>query len=432
MVYSARSGRRGPRSSALALLVAALTGCGSVATDGSGPGRGALAIAPEYPPGFEAGTLNLVIDRIRVQVVRPPSEWLVDTSATFPADAQSVTMRVSMPLKARQERLGVVLELWAGPLLVFAGARNIDVSEGSPTGPAPRIPLTYRGPGAEARAIRITPRDTVMTPGSALPFGVVADNGEGVPVGDVYVAWSIAEGAATVTPAGVLTAPAGRGSAVLRAAAATGARDSTRIWFSPPAVSVVPVTGGGQSGQVGTALPAPLVARVLAADGLGVPNLPVQFLSVATGAVFTSPVVRTDPDGYARTDAALGTRAGPQGFTAFVAGVGAAHFTVTALVGPASQIVIARGNGQEGPADSQLPVPLEVSIRDLHGNPVAGARVRWEVMQGGGLLGLSETTSDVSGAALASYTLGPVAGTNTVRATLTSTGTSVVFVLQGR
>ncbi|MDZ4675285.1 MAG: hypothetical protein SGI84_12575 [Gemmatimonadota bacterium] len=415
---------------ALLILSAILAGCGSVATDGLPSGTASLAVVPEYPANFEAGALNLVIDRVRLRVVRPPSEWIADTSATFPADAQSVTMRLSLPLKARQEQLGVVLELWAGPLLIFSGARTLEVTEGTPIGDPPRILLTYRGPGAEARSIRITPRDTVLRPGQQFQFGVAADNGAGQPVGDVYVNWSLAGAGATVTPGGLLSAPGQRGSILLRAAAATGARDSTRIWFAPPPTVVLPLTGAGQVGVAGAALPAPLVARVMANDGLGVPGIPVQFYSAAPGATIGSATVITDADGIARSNVGLGTVAGGQGFVAYVSGVGAAQFGATATVGAPSLIVIVRGNNQVAAPGSQLPVPLEIAVRDQFGNTVRNALVRWSVVQGGGELGLTETLTDGSGVALSAYRMGPTSGTNVVRATLDLTGNSVLFVLQ--
>lgn len=428
MAYPVQIAR--PRRVAPWALLALAAGCGSVATDGAGSGMVSLAVAPEYPEQFVAGSLNLVIDRVRVRVVRPPSEWIVDTSAVFPANAQSVTMRVSLPLKARQEKLGVVLELWAGPLLIFSGARDMEVTEGPPSGEAPRIPMTYRGPGAEARNIRITPRDTVIRPGETFGFGIVADNGEGIPVGDVYASWSLPGGGATITPAGALTAPQARGSVLLRAVAATGARDSTRIWFAPPPTSVNITSGSGQTGVVGSALPAPLVVRVLAADGLGVPGIPVLFFSTAQGSVITSPSVITDADGYARSFARVGTRVGDQSFSAMVIGLSAAQFTVAGTVGPASLIQVVRGSDQTAAPGAQVPISLEIMVRDQFGNRVTGALVRWTVVQGGGQLGLAETLTDAGGASLSAYTMGPLAETNVVRATLETTGTSVLFVLR--
>lgn len=427
MVYPARATSTN-RWTPLALLTL-LAGCGDAATDGSGRGLASLAVAPEYPAGYVAGSLNLVVDQIKVRVVRPPSEWVMDTTATFPADAQSVSLRVQVPLKARMESLDVVLELWAGPLLVFAGSRSVDVAEGGRASQPTAIPMTYRGPGAEARKIQITPRDTVLRPGEVFGFGILADNGSGVPVGDVYVNWFLTgSSGASVQPTGVLTAAAARGSVMLHARAATGARDSSRIWFAPAPTLVLPVSGGGQVAVVGTTLVAPLVTRVLADDGLGVPGVLVHY-STASGGKITPEVVRTDAEGFARSVVTLGGQAGPQAFDAVVLGVGIVQHLVQGTVDAPSQIQIVRGNNQSALPGAQLPIPLEVVVRDRFGNRVSGARVLWSMLAGGGTLGLTETVTDLAGVALAAYTMGPVAEQNVVRATLDATGTSVVFIL---
>jgi len=412
-------------------LLALTAGCGSAATDGAGPGVAALTVVPEYPADFAPGSLNLVVDQVKLRAIRPPSEWALDTAVAFPAGAGSVTIRAQIPLKARVERLDVVLELWAGPLLIFSGSRLLEVSEGAPSGPAPTIPLTYRGPGAETRVIQITPRDTVLRPGESFAFGVLADDGNGQSLGDVYVNWSVAGGSgATVTPAGMLTGPASRGSAMLRARAATGARDSTRIWFAPAPTAVTAVTGHGQRGPVGTEASAPIVARALAADGLGVPGLPVRFSTGSPGAVAIDAVVITDAEGYARTNVLLGTRVGTQHYAATILGVGSSAFTMIADVGPAAAIRIVRGHDQETPPGATVGIPLEVSVTDQYGNVARNALVRWTVLQGDGTLGLTETRTDDRGRALSAYHMGPDPITNFVRATLDLTGTSVIFALR--
>lgn len=411
-------------------LIALLAGCGDAATTGSGGGRAALAVAPEFPAGYAAGSLNLVVDQIKVRVVRPPSEWVMDTTATFPVDAPSVSLRVQVPLKARVERLEVVLELWAGPLLVFAGSRSIEVVEGGRAGQPTSIPMTYRGPGAEARVIQITPRDTVLRPGEVFGFGVLADNGSGSPVGDVYVNWSVAgNSGASVLPSGVLTAAGGRGSVMLHARAATGARDSTRIWFAPAPTQVLPTSGSGQVAVVGTTLAAPLVTRVVAEDGLGVPGVLVHH-STAGGGTATPAVVRTDAEGFARSVVTLGGQAGPQAFNAVVLGVGGVQHLVQGTVDAPAHIAIVRGSNQVTPPGQAVSVPLEVVVRDQYGNPVRDAHVTWKVIAGGGTLGLLETLTDGGGRALSAYQMGPAPVLNLVRATMVATGLSVVFVLE--
>lgn len=428
MVYSARPVVLFHR--ALPALLAVLAGCGDAATDGAGSGRVALAVAPEYPAGYVAGSLNLVVDQVKLRVVRPPAEWVVDTTALFPEDAQSVTMRVQVPLKARVEHMDVVLELWAGPLLVFAGSRTVEIAEGGRAGPPTGIPLTYRGPGAEARRIQITPRDTVLRLGETFGFSVLADNGSGLPVGDVYVSWSVSgNSAASIVPSGVLSAAGARGSVLLHARAATGARDSTRIWFAPAPTTVLPASGTGQTSVVGSALAAPLVTRVLAADGLGVPGVLVHFYPPSGGSASPA-VVRTDAAGTARSTVTLGGTSGPQAFTAAVLGIGAVQYQVTGTVDAPTQIGIVRGNNQVTLPGQSVAVPLEVVVSDQYGNHVRDVPVQWEVLAGGGALGLSESLTDAGGRALSAYQMGPTPTLNLVRATLAGTGISVVFVLE--
>jgi hypothetical protein len=199
MAYFARRTRWGIRSPWIVL--AALAGCGSFATDGTPSGFASLAVQPAFPAGYTPGSTGLVIDRVRVRVLRPPAEWITDTSAVFPAEAASMTMRIRVPLKAQQEWLDFALELYAGSRLVFAGTRTLSVTEAIPAGPAPAVALTYLGPGAEARAIRITPRDTVLQAGESFRFDALADDGTGRPVDEVYVNWgSSGPAGTTISP----------------------------------------------------------------------------------------------------------------------------------------------------------------------------------------------------------------------------------------
>jgi hypothetical protein len=428
MVYSARLA---PLTRyALPALLAVLAGCADAATDGSGAGRAGLSVVPEYPAGYVTGSLNLVIDRVKVRVIRPPAEWVLDTAATFPASAQSITMRVEVPLKARSERLEAVLELWAGPMLVFAGSRQVEVTQGAAGGAPTTIPLTYRGPGAEARVIEIIPGDTIITPGESLAFRVAADNGRGVQVDEVYVGWSVTgDPEASVSPTGLLSAPPSRGSAILHARAATGARDSIRVWFAPPPTAVIPIGGGAQMALVGRALPTPLAVRVAAADGLGVPGVLVRF-STTDGGQLEPAEVRTDAEGVARTTAILGGQAGPQWFYGTAYGLSPAQFLVEGIADGPTTIAIIRGTDQLTPPGLQVAVPLEVVVTDQFGNGILGTNVRWEVVAGGGLLGSSGAPTVAGGRAFNAYQMGTATVTNLVRATLEATGASVVFVLE--
>ncbi len=73
------------------------------------------------------------------------------------------------------------------------------------------------------------------------------------------------------------------------------------------------------------------------------------------------------------------------------------------------------GDAQTDTVTRVLPVPLVATVRGETGNPVAGASVQWVVQSGGGSVAAT-TVTDASGQVSASWTLGPVAGAQTVRA----------------
>jgi hypothetical protein len=192
------------------------------------------------------------------------------------------------------------------------------------------------------------------------------------------------------------------------------------------------VSGGGQSAVVGTALPRPLIVRVVGADGLGVPGILVSFFGEGIGAITQPAAVRTDATGIASVDAIVSHIAGAQRFTAEVPGLSAVQFLVAGLIDLPSQVLIAGGDLQETPPDELVSTPLSVRVADRFGNPVPGQLVHWEVLAGGGVLSQPSILTDSTGIVRTGYQMGPGSVTNFVRATLVSTGASVVFELRSR
>jgi formylglycine-generating enzyme required for sulfatase activity len=79
----------------------------------------------------------------------------------------------------------------------------------------------------------------------------------------------------------------------------------------------------------------------------------------------------------------------------------------------AKRISISAGDGQEGVGGTALAEPVTVHVRDSVGSglQVEGAWVDWRVVDGGGSVSQTTTTTDGSGNASVTWTLGP-AGTN--------------------
>lgn len=183
----------------------------------------------------------------------------------------------------------------------------------------------------------------------------------------------------------------------------------------PSAITVV--AGAGQTGPVRGTLPAPLQVRVT--DGSGpLGGVVVAFAASGRGSVVPA-VDTTDPDGLASASWILDSVAGPQTASATVQGVAPATFTATAtpaqpiLVVPTSQDLITAVVGR------QVPVPPSVRVTDLYGNPTPGVAVTFSVVQGGGTVtGAGATTNAQGIATVGSWTLGPAAGLNRLRAAL--------------
>ena len=108
-----------------------------------------------------------------------------------------------------------------------------------------------------------------------------------------------------------------------------------------------------------------------------------------------------------------------------------APFAVTA--GAATTIGLESGNNQTAAPNATIPDPVAVKVTDTFGNGVAGVEITWAVTAGGGSI-TSPSTTDESGIATATWTLGANLGTNTVQATpstLTLTGSPVEFSATG-
>lgn len=98
--------------------------------------------------------------------------------------------------------------------------------------------------------------------------------------------------------------------------------------------------------------------------------------------------------------------------------------------GPAS-LTINAGNNQAGPAGQALGTALSVIARNAGSSPVSGVTVNWAVATGGGSVAPASSTTDASGVASATRTLGPNAGAQTVTATVTGLA-PVTFSAVGR
>jgi hypothetical protein len=125
----------------------------------------------------------------------------------------------------------------------------------------------------------------------------------------------------------------------------------------------------------------------------------------------------------------LPTRGSPGGRSLFRL---AALIGILALVGcsvttapPKPHILGIIGGDQQAamPAGTDFPTPLTVIVIDQYGFASANVTVTWAVTSGGGSVSAASTQTDDNGTASVTFTAGPVAGSATIDATVTSIGT---------
>ena len=182
-------------------------------------------------------------------------------------------------------------------------------------------------------------------------------------------------------------------------------------------------SGDAQTATVNTAVP--IKPTVLVRDQFNnpVPGAAVTF-SVTGGGGSVNPVtgVATDAAGKARvTNWTLGTAAGANTLRAQVTGVAPLTFNATGTPGAPATTSKTAGDTQTVTVNTAVPVRPTLLVTDQFGNPVESVTVTFAVASGGGgLTGGTKKTDGAGLAAVGSWTLGTVSGSNTLSATAAS------------
>lgn len=193
--------------------------------------------------------------------------------------------------------------------------------------------------------------------------------------------------------------------------------------------AIVILQGDGQSGRVGEALP--LVLQVT--DAAGRPVAGATVVIELDGAQPQPATVATEGDGRATVNVLLGPEVGPAPGAARVVTADAQEpvqvdFTVNAVAASANGLSLESGDGQTAPAGQALAAPLVVRVTDAFGNPIPGVEITWTAV-GGGSVSEAATTTDESGRASVTRTLGITSGAqSTEAASGRLAGSPVVFL----
>jgi adhesin/invasin len=171
--------------------------------------------------------------------------------------------------------------------------------------------------------------------------------------------------------------------------------------------------------------PVPQV-RVTDAAGNAVAGVPVTF-TASIGSTVVGASKTTDANGLAGPDGwVLGNAVGNYTLTAAVSGVPNLAITASARADAASAMTAVAGNNQTAQAGRAVAIEPSVRVADQHGNPVAGIDVLFEVGTGGGTaVGRRATTNAVGVATVGGWTLGDAVGSNTLVASVATSGVSV-------
>ena len=193
------------------------------------------------------------------------------------------------------------------------------------------------------------------------------------------------------------------------------------------------VSGGGQSGTVGTTLAAAVVFRVLDPLGQPVQGATVNFVTSLGETDVTSDI--SDAAGLVSVTWTLDTLADTHSLLGITANGYSTSAAGTAVPDALALLIAVSGDNQVAEVGTALPDPFVVQGTDQYGNLVAdGTTIDFAVTAGAGSLD-SASADTVNGEASVTLTLGAAAGTNTVQASsnsitldLTASGTATAQV----
>ena len=368
---------------------------------------------------------------MRVVIVRPPTETVADTTIAFGPGQQDAVLDLSVAVHADGESFHASIDYTNPTGVVFHGEGTVQSHPADAPPPPQEIGVQYVGPGASITHITISPKTTSITAPTTLNFTVAAFDANNAPVtGTIPVDWSTSDPTlATISSTGSLTTTGKRGTVTVTARTPSSATDNATVTIQLGAARMLLISGGGQTGKVGTSLPQVAVVQVVASDGGGVAGVNVTFAAPAGGSVGAA-TTQTDANGRASSSLTLGGTIGTQNFTAstgsFNVGIGA-----TGTVGDPAAIAVFSGSNQLDTVTRTLQLPLVARVADKFDNPVPNITVSWARGGGSGSLSSATSVTNSSGQASVTYKLGNLVGSDTIVASTSGVSGSATFTVRG-
>jgi len=341
-----------------------------------------------------------------------------------------------------------------------AGTQTATASVGGLIGSP--VPFTATATAGAARQIAVSAGNnqsaTVNTTVGTAPAVIVRDQfgnpkaGIGVTFAVTAGGGSVSGGSQTTNASGIATVTswtlgtaAGTSNNTLQATSAglTGSPVAfTASATAGAATQMALNAGNGQSATVNTTVA--IAPSVIVRDQFSNPVAGVSVTFTLTGgggsiSPASPAIVITGPGGIAQvTSWTMGTSPGANTLQATSGGLAGSPvaFSATATAGGATQIAVNAGSGQSATVNTAVTTAPSVIVRDQFNNPVAGVSVTFTVTGGGGAISpASPATVQTNASGIAqvtSWTLGTVAGANSLQATSTGlTGSPVTFTATG-
>ncbi|HEV8411757.1 MAG TPA: hypothetical protein VGQ30_14715, partial [Gemmatimonadaceae bacterium] len=258
----------------------------------------------------------------------------------------------------------------------------------------------------------------------------------GLPVSGASVAFAVRTGGGTIVPPSGLSDANGLVTGTWTLGTSLGAQTAVAllsgsfvtdsVTFSATATpgagtNFTIVSGNNQVGTVGSVLALPLVVKVTDAFGNKIAGTKITWAAAALSGSVAPSIDSTGNDGTASTTWTLGNTATAQTVTATITGLPPIVFTANAAADTlhVTMIKVGRTVTAVDSAGVSAAVPsLSVKVTDKFGNPVAGDVVTWNgSITGGGTVSAATSTTDATGTATTTWTLGARVGSQTLTAT---------------
>ena len=279
------------------------------------------------------------------------------------------------------------------------------------------IPSTLSGaPGASAALTAIVSPPAANIPVtfsiSGIPLSSVQTNAAGQALTSILL---------PASNAAVTASAPGYGTTAARISVTGGTPPTTPTTPTVGDPTEITIYGGdNQDGELNQLLDEDLEVQVVDNNNNGVSFEVVRFRVVEGRGRLSPTSARTDRDGIAAvsfTPRSPGSQ-GTVEVEAYTGDLSPVTFTVN--VGePPDAIKKISGDNQSGRPGAELANPFVVEVVDENGDPVSGTTVAFAVTAGGGSVSPTSATTNASGRAQTTLTLGDAIGDNTVTARVT-------------